>query len=39
MVACELVPLQQDILGLNCLSLLARALPETWPSPSAAEDM
>lgn len=29
MVAHELVPLQLDIPGLNCLSVLARAVPET----------
>lgn len=38
MVDHELVPLEQDVPELNWLSVLARALPETWPSPSAAED-
>lgn len=39
MAAHELVPFQQDIPELNRFWVLVRAVPETWPSPSAAEDM
>lgn len=35
-VAAELVPLQQDVYGVNCLLGLVRAPPKTWPSSSAA---
>lgn len=39
MAAHELVPLQEVIPGLNSLLVLPRTLPDTWPIPSAAEDM
>lgn len=35
-VAAELVPLQQDLYGVNRLLGLLRAPPKTWPSSRAA---